>query len=195
MILINNLTNMEQFETFLSNFLKNYGNGIFWILILIIFDRVFLKIAVKRLVKLIIKFDFSKNGAKEKLEMKMKTLGGVAVNTGNMLILFAIVLILLRMFKVDTGPVLAGAGIIGLVIGFGTQSLIKDFVSGLFILIENQYNVGDRVKIGTFEGKVKKITIRSTILEDNEGRIIYLPNGIITTVINYSQGLPPGKTA
>ncbi|MDP3056976.1 MAG: mechanosensitive ion channel [bacterium] len=186
---------MEQFETFLSNFLKNYGNGIFWILILIIFDRVFLKIAVKRLVKLIIKFDFSKNGAKEKLEMKMKTLGGVAVNTGNMLILFAIVLILLRMFKVDTGPVLAGAGIIGLVIGFGTQSLIKDFVSGLFILIENQYNVGDRVKIGTFEGKVKKITIRSTILEDNEGRIIYLPNGIITTVINYSQGLPPGKTA
>ena len=118
----------------------------------------------------------------------MRTLGGVVVNMGNMLVLFAIILILLRIFKVDTGPVLAGAGIIGLVIGFGTQSLIKDFVSGLFILIENQYNVGDRVKIGTFEGEVKKITIRSTILEDNEGRIIYLPNGTITTVINYSQG-------
>jgi len=93
----------------------------------------------------------------------------------------------LSLFGVDTTPILAGAGVIGLAIGFGAQSLVKDFVSGLFILVENQYSVGDRVKIGNFEGRVIRITMRSTVLHDDEGKTFYISNGLIKDVTNLSQ--------
>ena len=94
---------------------------------------------------------------------------------------------ILILFDVDIRPILAGAGVIGLAIGFGAQSLVKDFVSGLFILIENQYNIGDKVKIGSSEGNVIKITMRSTVLRDEEGKTYYISNGSIKGVINMSQ--------
>ena len=93
----------------------------------------------------------------------------------------------LNLSGIDIRPILASAGIIGLAVGFGAQSLVKDFVSGLFILIENQYGVGDRVKIGNFEGNVVKITMRSTVLIDNENKKYYISNGLIKNVINMSQ--------
>ena len=93
----------------------------------------------------------------------------------------------LNLFNIDIRPILAGAGIIGLAIGFGTQSLVKDFVSGLFILIENQYGIGDKVKLGNFEGEVVKITMRSTVLKDKEGKTCYISNGSIKDIINMSQ--------
>ena len=65
--------------------------------------------------------------------------------------------------------------------------MVKDFISGLFILIENQYGVGDRVKIGNFEGNVVKITMRSTVLIDNENKKYYISNGLIKDVTNMSQ--------
>jgi len=82
---------------------------------------------------------------------------------------------------------LAGVGVIGLAIGFGAQSLVKDFVSGLFILVENQYRIGDKVKIGSSEGNVIRITMRSTVLKDEEGKIYYISNGSIKNVINMTQ--------
>jgi small conductance mechanosensitive channel len=91
------------------------------------------------------------------------------------------------LFGVDIRPILAGAGVIGLAIGFGAQSLVKDFVSGLFILIENQYDIGDKVKIGSSEGNVIRITMRSTVLRDEEGKTYYISNGSIKDVINMSQ--------
>jgi small conductance mechanosensitive channel len=93
----------------------------------------------------------------------------------------------INIFGVDIRPILASAGIVGLAIGFGAQSLVKDFVSGLFILIENQYGVGDKVKIGSFEGKVIKVTMRSTVLMDHEKKVYYISNGLIKDVINMSQ--------
>ncbi|MCG2809802.1 MAG: mechanosensitive ion channel family protein, partial [Candidatus Portnoybacteria bacterium] len=107
--------------------------------------------------------------------------------TGNVAIYVIILLMVLSLFGLDITPILAGAGVIGLAIGFGAQSLVKDFVSGLFILIENQYDMGDRVKIGTFEGRVVKITMRSTVLRDDEGKTFYISNGLINNVINLSQ--------
>jgi small conductance mechanosensitive channel len=74
-----------------------------------------------------------------------------------------------------------------LAIGFGAQSLVKDFVSGLFILVENQYGIGDKIKIGSFEGNVIKITMRSTVLKNKEGMIYYISNGLIKDVLNMSQ--------
>ena len=80
-------------------------------------------------------------------------------------------------------PLLASAGIVGLAIGFGAQSLVKDVISGFFILFEDQFGVGDVVKIGDFSGVVEKMTLRATVLRNLEGQVYVVPNGNIQHVI------------
>ena len=80
-------------------------------------------------------------------------------------------------------PLLTGAGILGLAISFGAQTLVKDLISGFFILFENQFNVGDTIKIDTFEGIVYKITFRTTILKNKDNNFIYIPNSNTQKVI------------
>lgn len=86
----------------------------------------------------------------------------------------------------DTAPLLASAGVFGLAIGFGAQSLVKDFVSGMFIISENQYRIGDWVKLDKIEGEVESLTIRTTIIRDLGGDVHYIPNGQIAVVTNKS---------
>lgn len=165
---------MDIIQEFAVNFIQQRGMDLFWIIILFFFGRVVLKLIVKRLVRIVD-------------DKRAMTLGRIILATGNVAIYVIILLMVLSLFGLDITPILAGAGVIGLAIGFGAQSLVKDFVSGLFILIENQYDMGDRVKIGTFEGRVVKITMRSTVLRDDEGKTFYISNGLINNVINLSQ--------
>ncbi len=88
----------------------------------------------------------------------------------------------------DIAPLLAGAGIAGVAIGFGAQSVVKDFFSGFFILLENQLNVGDEVTINTVRGTVEEMTMRVTVLRDLAGSVHYFPNGGIATVANHHAG-------
>jgi moderate conductance mechanosensitive channel len=88
----------------------------------------------------------------------------------------------------DIGPVLAGAGIIGLAIGFGSQSLVKDIVSGFFLIMENQIRVGDVVRIADISGTVEKITLRIVVLRDMEAVVHVIPNGEIKTLSNLTYG-------
>lgn len=88
----------------------------------------------------------------------------------------------------DIAPLLAGAGIAGVAIGFGAQSVVKDFFSGFFILLENQLNVGDEVTINTVRGTVEEMTMRVTVLRDLAGSVHYFPNGGIGTVANHHAG-------
>jgi len=88
----------------------------------------------------------------------------------------------------DIGPILAGAGILGLAVGFGSQSLVKDIVSGFFLIMENQIRIGDVVKIAGVSGQVEKMTLRIVILRDIEGIVHAIPNGEITTVSNMTYG-------
>lgn len=90
--------------------------------------------------------------------------------------------------SVDLTPFFASAGIMGLALGFGAQSLIKDFLSGIFIISENQYRVGDVVDIEGAAGTVERLTIRSTILRDSSGNVHFLPNGTVNHVINKTMG-------
>lgn len=90
----------------------------------------------------------------------------------------------LRIFGVDPTPLFASAGVVGLAIGFGAQTLVKDFLSGMFIIVENQYGVGDWVRINGQEGEVKILSIRHTLLHDKDGNAIYIPNGTISLVVN-----------
>lgn len=96
--------------------------------------------------------------------------------------------ILNHYFRIDLTPLIAGAGVAGVALGFGAQSVIKDLLTGLFIIIENQYRVGDVVDIDGATGTVEQITIRSTIVRDADGNVHYIPNGTITHVINKTMG-------
>lgn len=85
---------------------------------------------------------------------------------------------------IDTTPLIASAGVLGVALGFGAQSLIKDFTSGMFIIIDNQYRVGDYVKLNDIGGTVEAITIRTTVLRGLDGTQYHIPNGSITTTAN-----------
>jgi small conductance mechanosensitive channel len=89
---------------------------------------------------------------------------------------------------INLAPLLAGASVLGVALGFGAQSIIKDLLSGLFIIIENQYRVGDVVDIEGAVGSVEQITIRSTVIRDGDGNVHYLPNGTVSHVINKTMG-------
>lgn len=96
---------------------------------------------------------------------------------------------------VNTAPLIASAGVMGVALGFGAQSLIKDFVSGVFIITENQYRVGDIVKLGTLSGvlgnvsgTIEAITIRTTVVRDIEGNLCHIPNGSINVTVNKTMG-------
>ncbi len=99
--------------------------------------------------------------------------------------LFLIFDILLEPIELTT--ILASAGVIGVIIGFGAQSLIKDVLNGVFILFENQYVIGDTIKVGNIVGTVEDITLRITSIRDMEGHLHYIPNGEIKTVSNRSR--------
>ncbi len=95
---------------------------------------------------------------------------------------------ILKEVGVDIAPLLAGVGIAGLAIGFGAQTLVKDFLTGFFILMENQYRVGDVVKIGDHAGLVENIKLRTTVLRDLEGVVHVIPNGEVQSVNNMTYG-------
>lgn len=97
-------------------------------------------------------------------------------------------LMILEEGGVKIGPVLAGAGIVGLAFGFGGQYLIKDLISGLFIILENQYRIGDVVNIDATGGLVEDISLRMTTLRDLDGTVHHIPHGVIQKVSNLSKG-------
>jgi small conductance mechanosensitive channel len=120
--------------------------------------------------------------------LRFKTFSHVLNWLGSILIGVAGLYMLLENFGINVAPLLAGAGIVGLAFGFGGQYLIRDIINGIFILVEGQYRVNDVVKIGEHGGLVEAVNLRITQLRDLEGRVIYIPNGEIKTVINFTKG-------
>ena len=141
-------------------------------------------IATRFVVKNVLKVFFAKvtRQLDKRRLAKTKTARSLFLNLVNSLILGIALLMILSQWGVNIGPILAGLGVIGVGLSFGSQSLVKDFISGFFILFEDVFGVGDHVKIGTYEGKVVKMTIRSTVLRDNAGNRTYIPNSKIDIV-------------
>jgi len=115
---------------------------------------------------------------------RLQTLRKVAKSTAQTVIVVIAVLIGLGTVGIDIGPVLAAAGIFGLAISLGAQTLIKDVIGGMTILLEDAYRVGDAVKIGSVSGDVEHITLRRTDVRDAEGRLFMVPNGEVRIVAN-----------
>jgi small conductance mechanosensitive channel len=122
------------------------------------------------------------------LDQKGRTLVPLIHSICQYLIYFSSVLLMLSVFGVDTRPLMAGAGILGLAVGLGAQSLVTDVVSGFFILFENQFLVGDYVKIGEAAGTVEEVSMRVTKIRDGQGKLHIIPNGQIKGVVSYSAG-------
>ncbi len=119
----------------------------------------------------------------QRTETIAAVLGSIAV----FLIYMIAIFIALSKLNIDVGPLVAGAGVVGVALGFGAQSLVKDFLSGIFMILEDQYGVGDIVDVGEAYGTVEAITLRVTRLRDVEGTVWHVPNGQISRVGNLSQ--------
>jgi len=120
-------------------------------------------------------------------EKRGRTIAQLLRSVGRAVVLVLALLTTLNLF-VNIGPLLAGAGIIGLAVSFGAQSLVKDFLSGFFILLENQFAVGDVIEVGGKSGVVERMTLRVVVLRDVEGTMHIVPNGEIKTVSNRTRG-------
>ena len=96
-------------------------------------------------------------------------------------------MMLLGEFDINLGPLIAGAGIVGVAVGFGAQSLVRDLLSGIFMLIEDQYGVGDVIDVGDAIGTVESVGLRTTRIRDVRGTLWHVPNGEIRRVGNMSQ--------
>jgi moderate conductance mechanosensitive channel len=115
---------------------------------------------------------------------QVRTVTSVVTSVGVFVIVFVASLEVLSLLGLNLGPMLASAGIAGLAIGFGAQTLVKDFINGFFILLENQYDIGDTVRIAGVKGTVERMSLRHTILRDDDGTVHIVPNSSVQIVSN-----------
>jgi moderate conductance mechanosensitive channel len=118
---------------------------------------------------------------------QIRTVAGVLTSVGVFVIYFVALLMVLGQLGLNLGPMLASAGIAGLAIGFGAQTLVHDFINGFFILLENQYDIGDTVRIAGVKGTVERMSLRNTVLRDDDGTVHIVPNSAIQIVSNMTR--------
>ena len=119
---------------------------------------------------------------------RIKTLAGLVNSSISYTLTFVFGIMLLKALRLDPLPLLTTASVAGLAVGFGAQKLVKDMISGFFILLENQYGVGDYVTVGAVTGTVEEVGLRTTRIRDDAGKLYILSNGDITQVCNQSRG-------
>jgi small-conductance mechanosensitive channel len=120
-------------------------------------------------------------------EQRGRTIASLLGNVAFVAIFVVVALTVLNILLDNIGPILASFGILGLAISFGAQSLVKDMISGTFMLMEGQFAIGDVVRVADVSGMVEKITLRTTVLRDHEGAVHIVPNGSITRVTNLTK--------
>lgn len=117
---------------------------------------------------------------------RVETVGKVTRHTSSALITIVAALVVLNQLGISIAPILGAAGVVGIAVGFGAQSLVKDVFAGFFLLVENQIRVGDVVEIAGKSGAVEQLSLRRTRLRSYDGSVHYISNGLITTVTNMS---------
>jgi small conductance mechanosensitive channel len=120
-------------------------------------------------------------------EQRAVTLAGIFKGVSKFVIVLVAGLTILGILGINTAPLIAGAGVAGLAISFGAQNLIRDFISGFFILLENQFRVGDVIRAAGVSGQVEDMNLRITVLRDQEGAAHFIPNGEIKVVSNLAK--------
>jgi moderate conductance mechanosensitive channel len=118
---------------------------------------------------------------------QVRTVTSVLTSVGVFIIFFVAALEVLALLGLNLGPMLASAGIAGLAIGFGAQALVHDFINGFFILLENQYDIGDTIRVAGVKGTVERMSLRNTVLRDDDGTVHMVPNSAIQIVSNLTR--------
>src|SRR6202166_2573236 len=120
-------------------------------------------------------------------EQHVRTLAGILYSAGSAMILIGAILTALPEFGFNITPIAAAAGLASLAFGFGAQHLVRDLINGFFMIIEDQFVVGETVRIGTVVGRVEHLTLRRTVIRDIQGAVVSIPNGEISQVANLSR--------
>jgi moderate conductance mechanosensitive channel len=129
------------------------------------------------------------------MERRIRTLQRLASRVIGAVIVIVACLMVLDRFAINIGPAIAGLGVAGIAVGLGAQTLVKDWLAGIFIVIENQYSAGDLVRIAGVEGEVEDFSLRRTTLRDVDGTVHSVPNGQIIVASNLSRGPQPASTS
>ena len=115
----------------------------------------------------------------EEIPGRVRTVGNLLVRIGGVIIVVIAALMALGELGIDIGPAVAGLGLVGIAAGLGAQTLVKDWLAGIFVVLENQYGYGDLVRVGGVEGTVEDFSLRRTLLRDEDGSLHTVPNGQI----------------
>jgi small conductance mechanosensitive channel len=130
----------------------------------------------------------SEDEAHSDRKRRLQTISKMSTASISVLVWTIAIIYLFARLGLDVTPIIASASVVGLAVAFGAQALIRDFFSGFFILIENQFTIGDIVRLGTVSGVVENISLRITVVRDLQGVVHYIPNGSINQVSNMTQG-------
>ncbi len=174
---------LEDWKGDWENFLRKDLPKIVLVLVVAAILVRLLKMATRRLAR------FSRTGALPTglRAQQLRTLASVLNSVGIAVIVFLAAMQILPLLGINMGPLLASAGVAGLAIGFGAQTLVHDVINGFFILMENQYDLGDVVRIGGVSGAVESMSLRRTTLRDDSGAVHIIPNSQITVVSNLTR--------
>ena len=123
----------------------------------------------------------------ERAEERASTIGSLLRSLSTAFIYSAALIMILEVFGLSLIPVIASAGVLGLAIGFGAQSIVEDLLRGVFMLAEDQFGVGDRIDVGSVNGYVERVTLRTTVIRDTTGTLWHIPNSQIDWVANEAQ--------
>ena len=166
--------------------LKFHGGRIILVIVIAAIVYYILQKLIPRFVKrtVVLKME---GKPEEEVKKRSKTINNVIRGTLGFVIGAVVLFTVLAEVGVNIGPALASLGILGLAVSFGAQSLIKDLINGMFILIENQYGVGDVVKVSGIAGLVEEVNLRRTVLRDLDGIVHYIPNSEIAIASNFTK--------
>jgi len=183
------------FPEWLTQFYADWGPAIRIVLTILValITRAFMQFLIRRIVKGVSKSvrkieDGGSPLAQARLLQRTKTIASVLGNLATWGLTLTVLSVVLSEVGVSPGAIIAGAGIIGAGLGFGAQSLVRDLISGLFIVFEDQYGVGDSVDLGQASGVVESVGLRVTQVRDVEGTLWFVRNGEIVRVGNQNQG-------
>lgn len=156
------------------------------LLVILVVAFIFLTL-LRAITKRLVEFSKASHVRTGLRAQQLRTLASVILSVGTVLIYFLAAMQALPLFGVDVKPILASAGIAGLAIGFGAQTLVKDVINGFFILLENQYDLGDTVRLAGVTGTVEVMSLRRTVLRDMNGAVHVIPNSEVKVVANMTR--------
>jgi small-conductance mechanosensitive channel len=170
----------------ITDWLLTHGLRILFIFALAFVADIVLRVVIPRVIRPAVCRQME-GKPEEEIEQRIHTLVAVLRGSGRFVLIIWALFTVLPELGVNVTPVLASVGIAGIALGFGAQSLVKDFLSGLFILLENQYSKGDVVTVAGISGLVEEVGLRRTVLRDLDGIVHHVPNGQIAVASNQTQ--------